>query len=131
MLTEAGSGINEEMLLCLKKGGNWGACDDYRSYVADLVVQEKERMISFASNHPDSNSDMPVKLKVRAFFSTTDIMIGEGGQKFFEECWQKEGVEDAIDFQSIAVPDTNHDSIISPRKSAWVQILADLGRMLQ
>lgn len=124
------SGINEEALLCLKKGGNWGACDDYRAYVAELVVQEKERTAEAAS-HSESTQGAPEKLKVRAFFSATDIMIGEGGQKYFEDCWQKEGVKDAVDFQSIAVPDTNHDSIISPRKAAWVQILADLGGALR
>ncbi|GAB7349372.1 hypothetical protein MBLNU459_g8498t1 [Dothideomycetes sp. NU459] len=124
------SGVNQETLLCLKKGCGWGACDDYKLFVDELVARERSRIAeSVALAQPESAA--PEKLRVRAFFSETDVMIGEGGQKFFEDCWQKENVKDTIDFKSIAVPNTNHDSIVSPRKGAWSQILVELGGVSQ
>ncbi len=119
------SGINQEALLCLKKGDDWGACDDYEAFVDALVKQENDKKaLSVVSN--GSPTEDVQKLKVRAFFSESDIMIGKGGQRFFEKCWQREGVVDAIDFRSISVPDTNHDSVTSPSKGGLIQIINEL-----
>lgn len=118
-LMNISSGIGQEALLCLKKGGSyWGACDDYPSYVEALAQQLRGRRGDGAEGRN--------KLKIVAQFSETDIMIGKGGQVYFEECWSKADVSDVIDFQSVMVPGTNHDTLVSPQKKGLVEIMDQL-----
>lgn len=100
---------SQEALLCLRKGGpgSWGVCDDYAEFVRSFARREEERR--------QASPSLP-KLKLRAYFASSDLLIGEGGRKYFEECWAQDGVADAFDFESTLVPSTNHDSIVIDRK---------------
>lgn len=114
------SGISDESLVCLKKSGPgmWGVCEDYETYVDDLVRAEMERLADSVSQTQ--------KLRVHVFFAESDFMIGKGGQRYFEQCWRRAGVSQAIDFDSTTVPDTNHDTVVSPKKSAIKMIIDEL-----
>lgn len=105
-------GANSEALQCLRKGQgwSWGECEDYGVLVETLVSAERERRQS----NPDWRDSM--RLKVRAYFAETDIMIGAGGQKYFEEIWgsKDKAFDDVLDFESVTVPGTDHDSVMQP-----------------
>ncbi|KAL7807899.1 alpha/beta-hydrolase [Trichoderma aethiopicum] len=105
-------GANSEALQCLRKGQgwSWGECEDYSVLVETLVSAERERRQS----NPNWRDSM--RLKVRAYFAETDIMIGAGGQKYFEEIWgsKDKAFDDVVDFESVTVPGTDHDSVMQP-----------------
>ena len=112
---------NEDAKLCLKKEGegNWGACEDYEKYVLDLVQREKARK--------ESNPDQ-APLRIQSYFAESDIMIGKGGQKYFEHCWRQEGVDGSgVEFESIELPDTNHEtSIVDLEKGALKLVFQEI-----
>lgn len=115
------SGISQDTLLCLKKGGSfWGACDDYSTYIDNLVTQLKELQDS---------GQLQKKLRLIAQFAASDIMSGKEGQRYFEECFGKEGVNSVVDFESIVVPKTNHETIVSARKPALRAWLGEVKAM--
>lgn len=103
-------GANSEALQCLRKGEgwSWGACDDYSVFVRELVDAERQKQ------QLDTNPESHAKLKIRAYFAESDIMIGSGGQKYVEECWGlTEGTfGDVIDFDSVTMPGTDHESVV-------------------
>ncbi|KAL7811399.1 alpha/beta-hydrolase [Trichoderma gracile] len=103
-------GANGEALQCLRKGQgwSWGVCDDYAVFVKSLVSAERQRR-QLNPNWQDS-----MRLKVRAYFAETDIMIGAGGQKYIEKVWgwKDKAFEDVLDFESVTVPGTDHDSVM-------------------
>lgn len=113
-LAEDTTAANDEALLCLKKGGtgNWGACEDYKEYVGSLAKRERERRSS------DQNRS---KLQVEVYFAESDIMIGKGGQEYFEQCWQQDGVADAIDFEATELPGINHETAIMDLKKGGLK----------
>ncbi|EED23088.1 conserved hypothetical protein [Talaromyces stipitatus ATCC 10500] len=98
-------GANEETLQCLRKGAPWGVCDDYEEFVKSFVERERERRSELGE------SSTPEKLKIRAYFAESDVMIGKTGQKYFENCF--EGYEDVLSFESSTMPDEDHDSLCS------------------
>lgn len=104
------TGANDEALQCLRKGdgSSWGECDDYNVFVKALVSAERQKQ------QLDANSQGHAKLKVRAYFAESDVMIGKEGQKYVEECWgwQENTFDDVIDFSSATVADTDHDSVM-------------------
>jgi hypothetical protein len=107
--TENTFGANAEVLLCLRKGVPWGKCDDYTQCVRDLAEIEGRR-------RGESTSE---KLKVRAYFAESDIMIGKTGQSYFEKCFMR--FDDVLHFDSTTVPDETHDSLcISPQVLARI-----------
>lgn len=114
------TGASEEVKLCLKKygSGNWGVCEDFEKYVPDLAKQEEER------RNPDSAQP---KLRVRAFFAESDMMIGKAGQKYFDQCWMQNGINNSLDYESKELPETNHDSLLEdhrlgPLKSVFEEV---------
>lgn len=114
---------NEEAKLCLKKDGSvdWNACDDYEAYVRMLCSQEKALR--------ESNEDQ-TKLKVRAFFAESDVMIGEGGQTYFDKGWTQSIVSEVIDYDSMKLAGTDHDSALADKeKGSLKQIFAEIGRI--
>lgn len=116
---ESIAGGSEEAKLCLKKGeaGLWGVCEDYEDYVRLLVTAEKTR-------HEQASQP---KLKVQAFFSESDVMIGKKGQQYFEDCWKGQNLEDLITFESTTMPGTNHDSVlIDLEKGALQKVLQEV-----
>ncbi|KAL7940773.1 alpha/beta-hydrolase [Trichoderma barbatum] len=104
------AGANSEALQCLRKGKglSWGVCDDYNVFVKALVSVERQKQ------QLDPNFQDHMKLKVRAYFAESDVMIGVGGQKYVEECWgcQKSTFNDVMDFSSVTVASTDHDSVM-------------------
>lgn len=103
-------GANSEALQCLRKGKgwSWGKCDDYSAFVKALVSAERQKQ------ELDPNLKDHMKLKVRAYFAESDVMVGAGGQKYIEECWgwQEIAFNDVMDFNSVTVAGTDHDSIM-------------------
>jgi len=104
-LAESTQAVNEDALLCLKKSGTgcWGACEDYEEYARLLTKQREQR---------HSLDTSGAKLTVDVFFSESDIMIGKGGQRYFERIWEQDGVADTIDVNTAVMAGTNHDTVI-------------------
>ncbi|KAL7929317.1 Alpha/Beta hydrolase protein [Trichoderma chlorosporum] len=121
------SGANDEALQCLRKGKgwSWGECDDYSVFVTDLVSTERQRK----KLEPGFHERM--KLKVRAYFAESDVMIGVGGQKYMEHCWgwQETTFDDVVDFNSVTVAGTNHDSVVQSIE-VLEKLFADAGGSL-
>ncbi|CAG8975835.1 hypothetical protein HYALB_00009415 [Hymenoscyphus albidus] len=107
MFAENTSGANDEALLCLRKGKEtdvgWGVCEDYVAFVPKLAEKWKK-----SSGDGESAK---LKLRLQVYYAASDAMSGEGGRKFFEECWREDKCGDAIEFLGSTVPDTSHDSI--------------------
>lgn len=110
------SGVKDESLVCLKKlgPGAWGVCEDYSVFVDAFRQAEIDHLRANDSGGKESRH----KLRFRAFFSESDFMIGDGGREYFVKNWSRPGVEDAVDFESTIVPDTNHDNVVSAHKKA-------------
>ncbi len=116
IFAEDTTGGNEEARLCLKKSGPglWGACEDYDKYLPVLVEQLK------------SINDGTVRLKVQAYYAESDIMIGKGGQAFFEKKWSQSEFADAIDFETFYTPKTDHDTICNPTNGILAKIFDEV-----
>lgn len=104
-LAEDTTAGNEEAKLCLMKGGkeSWGVLADYEACVRSIVDNEDT-----SSGHGEV-----ARLKIDAAFAASDMLIGKGGQEFFEKCWRQEGMAGKVDFESRTVKGTDHDSILS------------------
>lgn len=113
---------NEDARLCLKMGGTelWGACEDYPDFVRTLVKGELER------KNADAGSP---GLKIRVFYAESDMLIGKGGQKYFEECWAQDGVTGDIDYEGTELPGTDHDSVSIGDKCALPTIFTDIANL--
>ena len=92
IMSENRAGVNDEALLCLKKGKgkepapSWRAAEDYEGFVKGLAKREKER--AEQRRREDGQLEPSAsKLKVDITFSESDIMIGKGGEKYFRNCW--------------------------------------------
>ncbi|KAL6892037.1 Alpha/Beta hydrolase protein [Trichoderma evansii] len=103
-------GANSEALLCARKGKgwSWGECDDYATFVETLARAERQK------HQLSSNTESHSKLKIRAYFAENDVMVGVGGQKYMEECWERgeNGLNDVLDFDSATITGTDHDSVV-------------------
>ena len=104
-LAEDTTAGNEEAKLCLLKGGkeSWGALADYEACVRSIADDGDA-----SSGHTEA-----VRLKVDAAFATSDLMIGKGGQEYFEKCWRQEGMAGKLDFESRTFEGTDHDSVLT------------------
>lgn len=113
LMAEDTSAVNEEALLCLKKAEVplWGAAEDYAEFVRQLVKLEGER----SGRH----------VKVQAYFAETDVMIGKGGQRYFDECWRQEGVEGVVEYESVELKGTNHDSTLIDQRNGGLGRIFD------
>ena len=117
---EDASGGTEEAKLCLKMGGEnlWLACEDYKNYIESLLQQEDERSKSASGDF---------KLKMKVYYAESDMMIGEGGRSYFEECWRTPEVARLVDFDSETLPGTNHDTVLADfNKSALPRIFEEI-----
>lgn len=103
---EETTGPNEEAKLCLRKGGegDWGAGADYGACVRAIAEGERRGAAEEAGGR--------ARLRVFGCFAASDVMIGKGGQGFFEECWRQEGVGEWVDFETRTCEGTNHDSVL-------------------
>jgi hypothetical protein len=100
LLAEDTTAGNEEAKLCLMKGGkaDWGVLADYEACVRSIADYEGDGVAA--------------KLRVEAAFAASDLLIGKGGQEYFEKCWRQEGVAGKVDFQSRTCEGTDHDSVL-------------------
>jgi len=102
-LAEDTTGANEEAKLCLMKGGkaDWGALANYEACVQSIADSEKQRVQAGE-----------VKLRMEAAFASSDVIIGKGGQEYFERCWRWEGVAGSVDFASRTCEGVDHDGVL-------------------
>lgn len=110
VFAESTVGANGEAKQCARKGspGLWRACDNYERYVQFLIEGERQRKIS-------EEAESPPKLTVRIYYGETDMMIGEEGPKYMDNCWKgKEDGEfnDVLDFSSRHLVGSDHDTVI-------------------
>ena len=117
------SGVNDEAPFNLLKNmpaEYWGAAADYESFVRDLIVSETARR---------SDNQRQERLRIRVFYGVTDLLIGKGGEEYFERTFRNaDGMEDVIDYQSETVPETNHETVTSLTKGAIEKVLEDVKR---
>lgn len=104
------NGVNDEAKLCLRKceDADWGEAQDYAACIR--TIAQKERTLQ--QQNPGR-----AKLKVDAFFSGSDIMIGKRGQEYFEQCWQQDEFKEGLNFATKTYPKANHDSVIMDYKN--------------
>lgn len=102
---ESLKGANDEALLCSKNRGtiSWGACEDYMACMKAIGELQRERL---------AKSPGAKKLMVRLHFAEDDVMIGKGGQKYFNECWQQAGLDQVLDVKTKEWTKTSHDSVL-------------------
>lgn len=103
-LAEDTTAGNEEAKLCLMKGGSasWGVLADYEACVRSIAEEGGSQ----------SGDGQTGSLRVDAFFAASDLMIGKGGQEYFEKCWRQEGMAGKVDFESQICEGTDHDSVL-------------------
>ncbi|KAI0480688.1 Alpha/Beta hydrolase protein [Xylariaceae sp. FL0804] len=114
MFREDTVGANSEALACLKKGpgGSWGRCEDAAAFVRDLADLERRRRPSRTAEEPAGRSSAP--LKVRVFYAEDDMLSGEKGKAYVEECWKGQDIDDfgnLVHFASETVEKTDHDGV--------------------
>ncbi|PYH90689.1 hypothetical protein BO71DRAFT_333882, partial [Aspergillus ellipticus CBS 707.79] len=116
---ESTTGVNEEAVLCLKKGmpGLWGACEDLPVYIRALVEAEERHK----QTHPDEQA-----LNIQVFFAETDTMIGLKGQKYFEDCFEQAHLKDVVSFESSMEKGTDHDSIWASEMGVFKKMLTGI-----
>ncbi|KAK9244340.1 Alpha/Beta hydrolase protein [Lipomyces tetrasporus] len=105
IFAEETKGVNDEARLCLKstKGTNWLACEDYKEYVRELGREWQGRITDAAS-----------KLKVDIVLPEKDIMVGEKGMRYFEDCWESEAFGQGIEVSCVRVKGADHETTIHP-----------------
>lgn len=108
------TGANDEARLCLKSvsGSSWEACDNYEECVKTLADVWDVRV-----------ADGGTPLRVDIFLPEEDIMVGEKGMKYFQECWKEESRGKGVKVECVTWKGTDHDTTTSPANGA-------IGRML-
>ncbi len=117
------TGVNDEAKLCLRKceDADWGEAQDYAACIRSIAQNER----TLQQQNPGG-----AKLKVEAFFSGSDIMIGKRGQEYFEQCWRQDVCKESLDFATKTYPNTNHDSVIMDyKKGALRDVFEKVARL--
>ncbi|KAK4964282.1 hypothetical protein LTR66_001019 [Elasticomyces elasticus] len=126
------SGVNDEARLCLRKPGTglWGVCEDYELFVANLAKSEKRAMAADPTHASNEEEHSCRKLKIRAFFSESDVMIGKKGQEYFERCWTSSTeIREVVDFSSTTVKGTDHETIIELQDGPLQEIMKEVKQL--
>jgi hypothetical protein len=94
-------GANDEARLCLKSvsGVSWDACDDYEKCVKDLAEAWDKRV---------SEGGKP--LRVDIFLPEEDMMVGNKGMTYFENCWKEENCGKGMKVQCVRLKGTDHET---------------------
>lgn len=75
-----------------------------------------------------ASSTNPRKLTFHVYFSSSDVMIGKGGQQYSEDCWRQGDTQKEIEFVAKTVPETDHDSIILAEKGCIEEVFGEVGK---
>ncbi len=62
-------------------------------------------------------------MSVEAFFDGSNIMIAKRGRKYFEQCWQSDGVKGKVDFTTSTFSKANHDFVLIDQKKDALKIV--------
>lgn len=126
IMAEDVRGVNQDALLLLKRDdfpGSWGTWNDYDTLVPLLAEVEKARRAPGSG----TGSGAALPLRVRVFFAETDKMIGtEVAPGWFDNCWRSEQRGADIDYSSVTIPRTTHDTIIDLRYGVFQQIFKEM-----
>lgn len=120
---EASTGANDEAMICLRKGNfrSWGEADDLASCIRKIAQNSKRN--TGAGSLPGGYSQVEIApLSVTLFLPESDALTGKSGQSYFESCWYSSDFSGIIDFESVTVPGTNHDSICGPSSIIYKEI---------
>ena len=114
--TESTAGANEELKLCLRKCDDvdWADAADYSGCISKIAAKEA----ALGDLEPNS-----AKIRVEACFAGSDIMIAKRGQKYFEQCWQSDGVKGKLDFTTTTFPEADHDSVLVDQKKGALKFV--------
>jgi len=109
-------GANDEARLCLKSttGTSWHACENYEECVKSLA-EVWERKIQEGAT----------QLRVNIILPEEDIMVGEKGMRYFDECWKKEACGKGIDVKVTKLKGTDHDTTASASEGAIQAMFAE------
>lgn len=122
IFSESTGGSSDEARHCARKASqnSWGRADDYQVFARDIAELERSRLNG-------SDAAGRTKLKVRGFFATSDIIIGEGGRKYATKCWAGADGEfdDAFDFKGNTIQGSDHDGLVVS-VDVWKEIVAEI-----
>jgi hypothetical protein len=112
---ESLKGGNDEARLCLKsvEGSSWDACEDYVGLVAKLKEFWEKRV-----------QEGGQKLRVKIVFGEEDIMIGNKGKKYWEDCWTQEKCGEGIEVSCGELKGSDHESVIDATKGVMSDMCA-------
>ena len=111
-----------------REGKDWGVYTSLPLCV-DLLRS------TYTPQSPDASSTATLTLRV--YFAESDALIGKGGQKYFEQCWE-EGNGDAegngdgegrIRFGASVVQGVDHDSIVLAEKGVLGDVFREVNRV--
>ena len=106
---ENSAGANDEARLCLRsvKGVSWGACEDYEEFLRTLATAWDKRV---------AEGGKPLRVDIH--FPEEDLMVGDKGMKYFEECWRKENLGEGMKVECTRWKGTDHDTTASASNEA-------------
>lgn len=109
-----------------KDGKNWGA---YAS-LPDAISALQRTYTTSPAHPPSTTTAHPHKLTFKVYFSSSDVMIGKGGQQYFEDCWKQGNTQGDIEFVAKTVPDSDHDSVILPEKGCIEEVFEEVKKVM-
>jgi pimeloyl-ACP methyl ester carboxylesterase len=135
------SGVNGEAMVCLQKAvaGSWGVCEDYAAMPDRLGAKMEQHFggggggggpsgdAANTTANTTAASPGPV-LRIRTFWAETDRMVGEGGQAYFDRCFEtSRSVEKGgLHYQKETVKETDHETLCLPHYGAITKALEDM-----
>ncbi|KAI4740458.1 hypothetical protein E4T50_09105 [Aureobasidium sp. EXF-12298] len=127
------SAISADATLCMQKQGqDWGVYSSLPKAISVLETTfgtNPSPTSPDPTNQPPPSSTHPRKLTFHVYFSSSDVMIGKGGQQYFESCWKAANTSGEIDFVAKTVPDSDHDSTILAEKGCIEEVFMEVKRV--
>jgi hypothetical protein len=108
------SGVSADASLCMQKEGrDWGVYSSLPSAISLLRRRFRDT------------------LTFRTYFAESDVMIGQGGQRYIEECWKEENAEGERRVKSEAqvVDGTDHESIVLVEKGVVGDVFREVKKL--
>jgi hypothetical protein len=114
LMLMSNSGISADSLLCIQRDGkDWGVYSSLPSAVT-LLREHSQGVFT-----------------VKVYFAETDVMIGKGGQGYFEKCWREGNVEGEghVRFETKVVEGTDHDNIPLTEKGVIGDVFKEVKKL--